>query len=343
MNTIAHLVSLARLLNGYRKKMTALPALPTRLWVEPTNVCNLKCTMCLNKKLSPAEKGYMDYGLFRKLIDEVKDYAFDIYLHHRGEPFLHPEFVAMVNYAKYAGLRVKVHTNATVLTETLSKGILHSKLDLLSFSIDGCSAEEYEKIRINATFDETIENIETFLKLKKAGQFRHPYTVIEQILFSAGDEPAEENDSARFARRFKELGLDELICKRPYNWAGDFETGESVLERFSRGVCTFPWYSTVVFWDGTVAACPQDFFGKINLGNVGEKPIGEIWNDRAYIDFRKKMIEDVAHLHPCAECDRLRRKRIGGIPFQYLLSFITDNLIGYGRLRKSIGSHERNQ
>ena len=41
--------------------------------------------MCPNKEMAPETKGHIDEDLFKKVIDEAKDYIFDLNLHHRGE------------------------------------------------------------------------------------------------------------------------------------------------------------------------------------------------------------------------------------------------------------------
>lgn len=343
MNKAKQISFLPRILLNYQRKKVALDTLPIRLWIEPTNICNLRCIMCPNERLSSAQKGSMDFSLFRKIIDEAKDYVYDIYLHHRGESLLHPQFIGMVKYAKGAGLKVKVHTNATLLSKEKGEEILDSGLDLISFSFDGFSKEIYEKIRVKAKFEKTVENIETFLKRKQRRGRSKPYTIIEEIEFPQYSRHYSEEKRKEFSRRFRLLGLDELIFKKLYNWAGDYQVSGQEIGRGSPGVCTFLWYSSVILWEGTVVPCPQDYFAQIKLGNVSQKRLSEIWNDRPYLELRKKMLSSLESLGPCPKCDRLWRKKVMGLPFQYLLSFLNDNIIGYGKLRKILGSYERNE
>ena len=54
------------------------------------------------------------------------------------------------------------------------------------------------------------------------------------------------------------------------------------------------------------------------------------------------MSADVGSLALCHKCDRLRRKTVGGVPLQYMATFLTDHLVGYNRFRKLLGTHERN-
>jgi radical SAM protein with 4Fe4S-binding SPASM domain len=343
MNKVKQLSSLFKIFLNYQKKKITLDILPIRLWIEPTSICNLRCVMCLNEKLPPSQKGRMDFSLFKKIIDEAKNYVYDIYLHHRGESLLHPQFAEMVKYAKEAGLKAKFHTNATLLTEEKAGQILDSGLDLISFSFDGFSKEVYEKVRINAKFEKTVGNITEFLKLKRKRGQDKPYTIIEEIEFPRYSEHYSGGEKEEFSRKFRSLGLDELIFKKLYNWAGDYEVPGQEISKGAYTVCTFPWYSSVILWDGTIVPCPQDYFAKIKLGNVSQKRLSEIWNDKPYLELRKKMLHSLENLTPCNKCDRLWRKKVMGLPFQYMLSFLNDNIIGYGKLRKILGSYERNE
>lgn len=334
-----HIKNLTKILWNYKKNRTILNSLPTRLWIESTSVCNLRCIMCLNKDLLPIDKGFMDFSLYKKIIDEIKDYAHDIYLHHRGEPLLHPRLKDMIQYAKDRGINVRFHTNGTLLTKKIAEDILSACPDLVSFSIDGFSSEIYNKIRINGDFDKTINNIGEFLKLRRQ---RTPYVIIEEIEFPQYRQYYNLETRKEFSKRFKDLGLDELIFKKLYNWAGDYEISEKPFDIKVCSKCTFPWYASVILWDGTVTACPQDYFGRIRLGNITKKPLKQIWNDNPYRALRGNMVFSLENQSPCNKCDRLWRKQIAGVPFQYLFSFLNDNLIGYGKLRKLLGSYERN-
>lgn len=134
-------------------------------------------------------------------------------------------------------------------------------------------------------------------------------------------------------------GVDEIIEKDEYIWAGD-KKNIPLLPRTCSS-CTFPWYAMVICADGTVTPCPQDFFAQMTMGNVNEQTLREIWNGNPYRDLRRKFRTNIESLELCKDCDRLRRKTVGGIPFQYMITFLIDQFAGYGRLRKFLGTAER--
>ena len=341
MVSIKKLYTLARIFWDYQRRKIICPHLPTRFWIESTDMCNLKCIMCLNKSVPAEKKGFMDLELYKKIIDEVSGYAQDICLSHRGEPLMHPDIFEMIEYAKKKGLYIRLHTNATLLTEGNTRELLESGLDLISFSFDGYDKETYEKIRVNANFDETLNNIANLLKLKREMNKKSPYTILEVIEFPEYTQEMKQAKRKKFQMKLNSMHLDEFIIKKLHNWAGDYSLETEKKKSKNYLPCTFPWYASVILWDGTVVPCPQDFFGNYQIGNVSANMLSELWNNDKMISLRKKMVnEDIQDLKSCANCDRLYRKTLFGVPTQYLIPFLIDN-IGYNTLRKLIKSHER--
>lgn len=341
MERLSKLMKMIRIFRDYRNRRPVVATLPIRLWVESTSICNLKCIMCPNKDMSDAEKGIMKLELFRKIIDEVKGHCSDLYLHHRGEPFVNPALFDMIRYARAAGIRTRFHSNGSIMTEERARKLLEAGPDLVSFSVDGFDKAPYERVRVGATFEVTLENIFRLLSLRREMGLKKPYIVIEKISFRNEPVPADPARVEALRKRFEKAGADEIIEKEEYVWAE--EKAPELAEPPCNMTCTFPWYAAVICWDGTVTPCPQDFFARMTLGNVGQTPLREIWNGPAYQDLRRRLASDVDSLPLCHKCDRLRRRTVGDIPLQYMFTFLTDHLVGYNRmLRKLIGTSERN-
>lgn len=319
--TVGEFSSLRRLVQilwNYRIARTnTVPYPPYRLWVEPTALCNLRCTYCPNKELSKQQSlGFMDLSLFEKIIDEARDWVHDINVHHRGEALLHPQFIDMVNYAGANGVFTKLHTNATRLDHELSEAILASSLDLISFSFDGFEKATYEGYRRQAKFDIVLGNILEFLRMKQRNGQKAPYTVIETIEFpDAGSGYGPEKRRA-FLRHFEGLPLDRLVVKKPHNWGGNVNfDGDPHRAKFIP--CTFLWHSLVVMWDGKVGPCPHDYMGEIVLGDASSQDLASIFNSSMLKDLRQDMVRGkLPDWLPCNQCDTIRRRGILGLPIQ---------------------------
>lgn len=295
---------------------------PYRLWVEPTAVCNLKCQYCPNNDLAKRESlGFMEFGLFKKVIDEACEWVHDINVHHRGESLLHPRFFDMVNYAGERGVYTKLHTNATKMDEEIARTILDSSLDLLSFSFDGFDKLTYERYRRPAKFESTLENILRFLRMKRERGQTGPITVLEVIRFPDSKVAFSEEKKREFEMIFEGLPLDRLIVKRAHNWAGNTSIDEGIYTA-DFVPCTFLWHSLVVMWDGRVGPCPHDFMGEIILGDASKQTLEEIFNTPIMKRLRRQMVDGkLEEWLPCNRCDTVKREAVMGLPtqsFKYL-------------------------
>jgi len=324
MNSLKYWLRLVELFYHYRKKSTKLPYLPVRLWVELTSYCNYKCVMCPNKDLKKEDKGFMEIELFKKIVDEAQDFIFDINLAHRGESMLHPQLIEAIEYAKKNKVFTRLHTNGSLLTEDLSRKIIKSGLDCLSFSFDGYDKETYEKIRKGGDFDMTVKNIIRFLEIKKEAQSKRPKTALEVIKFNNKGKDKLLQEKEIFQELFKNLPLDSFVMKELHNWAGEF--GEKRHgEKYS--ICPFPWNALIIYWNGEVLPCTQDFFGCYIAGNAKDSSLKEIWNSEKMVFLRKKLAEgDIDDFEACSKCDRLWRRGFLGVPREYLLKFITKKM-----------------
>lgn len=329
MNKVQNLKNLSRIYLAYMRRAEVAPQLPSRIWIEPTPSCNLRCGHCPNGMDVKFPTGLMKMELFRKVIDELAGAVYDVNLFHRGESLIHPKLAEMVEYCAARGLHTRLHTNAGLLTGERARGLIDAGLSYISFSVDGYTKEVYDKTRLGGDFDVTMENITRFLELKKE-MGRGPFSIV-QVMEIGEEAEGREDRRASFRARFDGLPLDRFVVRTPHNWAGDFEefgegVGDGPEARFTP--CTFLWYSMTIFFDGTVAPCPQDFFGKIHIGNVAESSVAEVWNGDAMRMIRRRMkARDVSGLEPCNTCDILSRKTFMGVPSNYLSTFIKDNLL----------------
>jgi len=99
----------------------------------------------------------------------------ELQLQGLGEPLMHPRFFDMVRYAADRGIRVSTNSNLTLLNRERAQRCVESGLEWLHVSIDGASAETYERIRIRSHFDRVLENLRGLVAAKErsGGQLPH--------------------------------------------------------------------------------------------------------------------------------------------------------------------------
>jgi MoaA/NifB/PqqE/SkfB family radical SAM enzyme len=139
---------------------------PTRLaklYIEPTDECNLGCRTCIrNTWTEPA--GSMSEAVFVRLVEGLKVFPLPLKVIFGGfgEPLFHPDIVEMVASIKALGATVELITNGTLLTAEMTRYLISAGLDVLWVSLDGASPESYADIRLGAAFPKVIENVRAF-------------------------------------------------------------------------------------------------------------------------------------------------------------------------------------
>ena len=139
------------------------PARLLKLYIEPTNQCNLNCRTCIRRNWDgPA--GKMSDSVFDRVIEGLSAFSPPptVFFGGFGEPLSHPKIVEMVTRAKALGAPVELVTNGTLLTPDLSRQLIEAEIDLLWVSIDGATPESYAGIRPGASLPQVLENVGNF-------------------------------------------------------------------------------------------------------------------------------------------------------------------------------------
>jgi len=281
------------------KKRCASP--PITLTVETTSICNLACIMC-PRGYANRPQGHMKFSLFRKIVDESRLFAIDIWLCLFGEPLLHPQIFDMIKYAKRAGLNTVMSTNATLLDHNNRMKLLRSGLDTLVLSLDGATKETYESIRRGAKFEEVVDNIRSFLEIKRRLSVKRPRTMLLIVRMRAN-----EKEIATIIQRFRNLPVDEILVEGLDTLAGHplisgLKSNELRGPRIRRH-CGALWHTLTVYWDGRTVPCCRDFDARCVTGDASREDLLDIWNDRRMQALRQAHISrGYQHIELCREC-----------------------------------------
>lgn len=270
--------------------------------IEPTNACPYSCIMCPRDKYMNRPVGFMDFTLYRKVIDEVAGYTSpvrnkEIELFHFGESLLHPEIAEMVAYGTGKGLNLVLSVNAPQLSPRLAKKILAKDPAKLIISLDGYNAESYRKIRgTNADYTLAVENLEAALKMVKSMGSRSK--VIIRMIRMQANLLAED----QFRKRWQGLG-GEVEIRDFFPWNKKDLIPLGTVEKYPPHMpCPFPWQYLVVQWNGDVVPCCRDFNAVNRMGNVADSTLKEIWNSSVYGQFRAAMSQGNYEPSMCVEC-----------------------------------------
>jgi len=278
-------------------KQKKVAEFPVYLLIEPVSACNLRCIMCFQADVTFTKNPYMgimDFDFFKKIIDEaVAGGTKAITLASRGEPTMNRHLPKMLEYIKGKFLEVKINTNGTRLTEKLCHSILSCGVTELVWSIDAPRKELYEKIRVGGIFEKVINNILMFNNIKNTS---YPNSTL--ITTASGVMFHEEQDIQEYKNFFGKLA-DNVAAQQIENRWNTYtnETQPDITDP-----CQYLWERMYVWFDGKCNPCDVDYKSYLEVGNVNEKTIKEIWHGKTYEKLRKDHLEK--NRKKCNPCDR---------------------------------------
>lgn len=246
-----------------------------RVYIEITNVCNLKCSFCMPHN---RENKFMSFEEFKIVLQKIKPFTDYIYLHVKGEPLLHPNIDSFIKYAFDYDFKINLTTNATLLKEHLD---ITKYLRQINISLHATNSLEIVKIA-KSIKDTTIcfriwnidKDITNKQLLEKEFNTKIPYkenfTLAPNIFLSQKNEftwPSLKNENIS----------NKKYCYGLINQIG-------------------------ILVDGTVVPCCLDNNGDINLGNIFLEDFDSIINSKKAQNIINGFKNSVAIEELCQKC-----------------------------------------
>jgi radical SAM protein with 4Fe4S-binding SPASM domain len=287
---------------------------PISISIEPTTSCNLRCPECPSGLRSfTRPTGMLAGEMNKKIIDELSPQLAYITYYFQGEPYLNPHFTEMVTYASKKKIFTATSTNAHYLDDENCRKTVESGLSRLIVSIDGLSAETYEKYRVGGDLQKVLEGTKNIVHWKRKLKSSTPEIVWQFIVFRHN-----EVDIPFLEKQAKAYGVDKVSIKTAQIY--DFEHNTELIplnSKYSRytlrkGVyriknkllnqCWRMWSSAVITWDGKIVPCCFDKDAKYQMGNLADNNFMSAWNGPSYYSFRKKILMSRSEIDICQNC-----------------------------------------
>lgn len=231
-----------------------------KIYIEITNACNLNCSFCIKNK---RKINYLNKEEFKTIINKIKNYTDEIYMHILGEPLMHPNIVDFINYASNNGLLVNITTNGYLIEKIKDSNNIHR----LNISIHSFN-EAYKKdllTYLNNIFD-TIDNIRknTFVSIRLWVKNKNTKYILDYInnRYNCDIKNIEENTKTKITNN---LIIDTF---HEFTWPDLNNNYYSEV-----GKCYGLINHIGILSDGTIIPCCLDTLGIINLGNIYQEEI----------------------------------------------------------------------
>jgi len=254
--------------------------------------CNRSCSFCPVSDASFYTNKYegIALDLHTKIMKDLEKIKYDgaLYFSAFSEPFLNKELPELVKISRsiLPEARIEINTNGDIFKERTEKlmKLFDAGLNTVSISVyDGPTAyDEFSKMR------ETLNLTESQCILRR-----------RYFDEKAGDWGTVFSNRAGLANT--KTFLDET---RNYEEALPLKKH-----------CYYPFYQTLIDYNGDMILCPHDWGKEYIVGNLAKENIWDLWICKKYQVARKLLSQKNRSFKPCNKCD-VRGDLIGGPNFK---------------------------
>ena len=271
-----------------------------KVYIEISNICNLKCSFCPGTTRQPKR---MNIDELRTVLTKIKDYTDYIYFHLLGEPLCHPDLEAFLSLAEEMNFMVTIITNGTLLSKNKdillnSKSHYKTVISLHSFEANDNKISFEKYLDDCFSYAKTAENKKiVVLRLWNNGGKNSLNDKILNTLENYFPKPwVEERNGTRIGERiYIEYG-------DKFDWPS-LENDNVEEKIFCYGLRT----QIGVLADGTVVPCCLDNNGEIKLGNIFEDSMEDILNSPKALNIYNGFSNRNACEELCKRCSFVRK------------------------------------
>jgi radical SAM protein with 4Fe4S-binding SPASM domain len=295
-----------------------------------TSKCNLSCRHCRG-----FPQGELSTERARKLIAEIAELEPGWVIVEGGEPLLRHDLFELLGLMRQRQLEVHLITNGMLLSPQILTTLKRLGVKVM-ISIDGATPATYQAIRHGANFETVIEWTRNCVQegLLEAINFtilKTNYTEILGIFELAASigvpkvtfiglkpcqdyseellTPEEYGEAIRLACQGAQKTGVEFFFDEPFFWATVREWGLlAQMPAVSTGIlvastpaCIFGEY-LFIETNGEVRPCS---FAPMSVGNVNDKPLGEIWREMLASPFFHQLKDPKTRTGYCQNCQYL--------------------------------------
>ena len=271
-----------------------------KIYVEISNLCNLKCRFCPGTKRVP---GRMSAENFAALLPKLRPYSDFLYFHVMGEPLCHPQLEEFLTLAGNAGFRVILTTNGTLLAKRQEMLLAHPALHKVNVSLHAFEAND-----LSVPFAQYLDDCFAFGKAAEGNKL-----VVYRLWNQGGADALNGDILERMKTHFPEAWTAEprgtRIGQRVYLEYGEkFDWPDMDAEE---GACRLRCLGLRdqigILWDGTVIPCCLDHEGDLALGNLFEQDLDEILSSQRATAIHEGFLRGEAVEPLCRRCGYARR------------------------------------
>ena len=240
-----------------------------KVYLEISNVCNLKCSFCPGTKRKPQIMQEADFTI---VAQKLRPYADYLYFHLMGEPLCHPNLERYLQIAGGLGFRVILTTNGTLLARQREILLRCPALHKVNISLHAFEAND-----LSVPFQTYLEDCCSF------GNAAQGNCIVCYRLWNQGgadklNDLIQTSLKTHFPSQWVQERQGIRIGQKVYLENGDkFDWPDLAAPECGGRVFCYGLRDQIgILCDGTVVPCCLDHDGDIPLGNILHQPLERI-------------------------------------------------------------------
>lgn len=275
---------------------------PYILFLDPCNVCNLRCPLCPTGMNELGRKqGMMSFECFQRYLDPHVPYLFEVNVHNWGESLINKEIFRMIDYAQSRNVGTNMSSNLVIAQPDDLDRLIDAGLEHLTVSLDGADEESYLKYRVRGKFDRVVDNMAELIRKRNARGRRTPFVEWQYIVMKHNEDKVEQAEQIAaklgvdrirfipvglpFETRNRQVLADEWF---PTKFTGR-DDGKDIPQTFGQAdrpaPCYYLYRSMVVNTDGGVSPCCIVYKDRRDFDHMEDHAtidIGRIYNNEKF-------------------------------------------------------------
>lgn len=279
---------------------------PPYVTFELISSCNFRCVMCPATYLKKS-RNELNFGLFKKNIDEISAYGSLVRFIGYCEPLLYSRIEDAINYVKEKKLLLQITTNGSLLDERMVKVMVDGGVDVVIFSFQGFTEKEYCLMRniSSSAYSKLIDNIRLLYKIRKSDK---PYIRITTTVTNR-DNP---KDKDKFIKTHSDYTDEvQITGATHFIFLKEFFKVEKLSEKLKLDrpkkikdmKCFLANYEMKIIENGDAYICCGALYDDLLLGNIKKSNLFDLWHSTRAANLREVLSAgDLTRFKDCSVC-----------------------------------------
>ena len=269
----------------------------SKIYVEITNMCNLNCSFCSKDDLVKRE---MTPNEFRIVIDKIRKYTDNIYLHVKGEPLLHSKLDEILSICDKSNINVRITTNGTLLSKNKNILLKH-KIKQINVSLHSENSIDSYFENVFNTCDELSKNIIIIYRIWTLSNLNKLST---NIVNKIDEHYKLSTDIVNKIIDNKNIKINNNIyIDKDY----EFDWPKITDKKSDIGTCLGTKSHIAILSNGNITPCCLDSMGIITLGNIFNNNLDDVINGELFQKINNGFKKNIVVSELCKSCTYRKR------------------------------------